>query len=540
MEEELAKYKKHLATLQSEVEWYQKLYPEVTIFYRKVAFSEYLLKISLEDLQNAPKQPWYEEYLALLAIRLDNTPLRSMCRQTVNDLLQWYKDSVEKNECNLAVLGMIQLIDPKDLPIPFNQHLWHKKMIADVQGVLLNHYTDFSYTNDEIAAYYLARQSMWRYENRKMRVVFIVQSHVSCDKVLPVYEEMRRRNDIEVTLLIHAEENYKYSYSWWAYFYNRYPNARIYDYGLIDLQKLRPDYVFLTNPYENKRVYPGFRANDIVKHAKICILSYGASLAYVFVNRQIRDYLPFWQNVYMIFCSSQDVKTEVIKKFPQDVNMGYKHIEFLGYPVLNDYYMLKKEPGTTTRILWTPRWNIEHTIGGSHFLDYKDNIIAFSQKYGEKISLYFRPHPNLFGYLVEMELMTEKEIEQYEDLLRENKIVFDTSNYSDMAEHIANIDIFLTDYSSIMIEFFLTGRPIIYCEFSYAVPLPEFEEMFAAMYIAHSWEEAENYLDDLIAGNDPLFEKRQEIAKKIHEQHVGAAQRIVDRVIKDFNQNIVR
>ena len=538
MEDELAK--KKIAGLQSEVEWYKKLYPEVSIFYKKVAFAEGLLKLTLEELENAPEQSWYNEYIALLAIRLDNTPLRSMCKQTVSDLFQWYKESIEKKECELAVLGMIQLIDPKDLPVPFNQHLWNKKMIADVQAVLLNHYTDVSYSNEEIAAYYLARQSMWRYENRKIRVVFIVQSHASCDKVLPVYEAMRRRNDIEVSILIHAEADYKYAYSWWSYFYKRYPNARVYDYGLMDLQKLRPDYVFLTNPYENKRVYPSFRANDIVKHSKICILSYGASLAYVFVNRQIRDFLPFWQNVYMIFCSSQDVKTEVIKKFPQDVNMGYKHIEFLGYPALNAYYKLEKEPSTTTRILWTPRWNTDHRIGGSHFLEYKDNIIDFSKKYGEKISLFFRPHPNLLSHLVETKSMTEEEIKQYEDRLKENNITFDMSTYSDMVEHIANIDIFLTDYSSIMIEFFLTGRPVIYCEFSYAVPLPEFEEMFAAMYIARSWEEVERYLDDLIAGNDPLFEKRQEIAKQIYEQHIGAAEKIVDRVIKDFNQNIVR
>lgn len=539
MKDELTKCKAQLEAFKSEVEWYKKLYPEVAIFYKKVAFAQALLKLPLDDIKNAPEQSWYGEYISLLAIRLDNTTLRSMCKKSVNDLMQWYKNHMFNEERDLAILGMIQLIDPTELAVPFNQHLWPKKMIADVQAVFLNHYTDVNYTNEEIAAYYLSRQSMWRHEQRKMRVVFIVQSHASCDKVLPVYEEMKRRGDIEVALAIHANPDYRYSYSWWSYFYNRYPNDTIYDYNLMDLQKLRPDYVFVTNPYDYKRNYPSFRANDIVKHSKICVLSYGASLAYVFVNRQFRDFPRFWLNVYMIFCSSQDVKTEVIKKFPQDVNIGYKHIEFLGYPALTNFYNLEKEPGTTTRILWTPRWSLDNKFGGSHFLDYKDNFIELSKKYGEKITLFFRPHPNLLEYLTDNKLMTNEEIAEYKARLIENKIILH-KNYSNLNETIANVDIFLTDYSSIMVEFFLTGRPIIYCEFSYAVPLPEYEEMFAAMYIAHTWEEVERYLDDLIAGNDSLFEKRQEIAKQIYEKHIGAAEKIVDRVVKDFKQSLAK
>ena len=539
MKDELAKCKAQLENFKSEVEWYRKLYPEIAIFYKKVAFAQALLKLPLDELKNAPEQSWYSEYISLLAIRLDNTPLRTMCKKSASDLIQWYKNRMFAEERELAILGMIQLIDPTELPAPFNQHLWHKKMIADVQAVFLNHYTDVNFTNEEIASYYLSRQSLWRHEKRKMRVVFIVQSHASCDKVLPVYEEMKRRGDIEVALVIHANPDYSYSYSWWSYFYNRYPNDTIYDYNLMDLQKLRPDYVFVTNPYDYKRNYPSFRANDIVKHSKICVLSYGASLAYVFVNRQFRDFSPFWLNVYMIFCSSEDVKTEVIKKFPQDVNIGYKHIEFLGYPALNNFYKLEKEPGNTTRILWTPRWSLDNKFGGSHFLEYKDNFIELSKKYGEKITLFFRPHPNLREYLTDNELMTKEEIDEYKARLRENKIIMHM-NYSNLNETIANVDIFLTDYSSIMIEFFLTGRPVIYCEFSYAVPLPEYEEMFAAMYIARSWEDVENYLADLIAGNDPLFEKRQEIAKQIHEQHIGAAEKIVDRVVKDFKQSLAK
>ena len=107
----------------------------------------------------------------------------------------------------------------------------------------------------------------------------------------------------------------------------------------------------------------------------------------------------------------------------------------------------------------------------------------------------------------------------------------------DIDQDICNTDIFLTDYSSIVILLFLTGRPIIYCEFPNAIPFPEYEEMFAAMYIAHSWEDVEGYLDDLVAGNDPLFDKRQAVAKKIYETHKDSTKKIVERIAKDFKDS---
>ncbi|MBE8949713.1 MAG: hypothetical protein SR3Q1_03825 [Quinella sp. 3Q1] len=62
--------------------------------------------------------------------------------------------------------------------------------------------------------------------------------------------------------------------------------------------------------------------------------------------------------------------------------------------------------------------------------------------------------------------------------------------------------------------------------------------MFSAMYIAHSWKDVERYLEDLLAGNDPLLERRQEIAQKIYETHKGAADKIAKKVLEDFNQSL--
>ncbi|MBQ4403294.1 MAG: hypothetical protein II857_02680 [Selenomonadaceae bacterium] len=62
--------------------------------------------------------------------------------------------------------------------------------------------------------------------------------------------------------------------------------------------------------------------------------------------------------------------------------------------------------------------------------------------------------------------------------------------------------------------------------------------MFSAMYIAHSWKDVERYLEDLLAGNDPLLERRQEIGQKIYTTHKGAADKIAERILEDFNQSL--
>lgn len=537
--DDLKKTKEQLAKVRAELDVYKKLNPEAVIFYRKKEMAERLLKISLDDLKNAPEQKWYGEYLALLEIRLESPPLCFMAKNFNEELLQWYNDRADKDERELAVLGMIQLLDPTELAVPFNQHLWHRKMIADVQAVLLNYFTDISYTDEAISTYYLARQNLLRHEQRKIRVVFLVQARTTCDKILPVYEAMKEREEFETTLIVHPAEDYRHKKPSRAYFYNRYPNDKIYSFNLMDLRKLRPDYVFLSNPYDTRRPFPSFRANDIVKFSKICMVSYGATLAYIFAERLFDDYPRFWSNVYLFFTSAEGVKEVATKKFAQNIAADYKHVEFLGYPSLKYFYNLKQEPSETKRILWAPRWLYSDRWGGSHFLEYKDKFIALREQYGDKVELAIRPHPNLFRELVKKNLMKEKAVEAYKDLLTKKNIARQADT-SDLDESLRNIDIFITDYTSVMICMFLTGRPIIYCKFPNAVPFPEYEEMFAALYVAHNWEEVLRYLEDLLAGNDPLFEKRQEIAKKIYETHKDATEKIVEKVIQDFKRGLAR
>lgn len=498
--------------------------PEEKILSRKKILAARLLKITIDDLKNAPAQDWYAEYLALLMIRLKS----AAAKEFVEKLMLIYNRIIKSDERELAILGALQFVEPTELKVPFNQNLWHETFIKDVRAIFLNQFPSTSYYDDDITAYWLKRQSARRVEERKIRVVFVVRSAITCDKILPVYEEMKRRKNFEPYIVIHPEFDYSHSDGAWKYFFQRYPDGKIYDYScLMDLRKLEPDYVFFNQPYVRHRPFPSLRIGDLLTFTKICMISYGASLAYVFPERLFRDYRHVYKNLYALFASCESVKTMAHEQFAQDETFKYRHVEFLGYPALKTYYRMEKNPSKATRILWTPRWLVDDTWGGSHFLEYKDKFNALREKYGERVELHLRPHMYLFKELQAKNFMTQEEIAAYKEDLNAKGIVRQ-KRLSDMDKSIRNIDIFLADYSSILICLFLTGRPIIYCELANAVPFPEYKEMFAAMYTARSWEEVEFYLAELMAGNDPLFERRQAIAQKIFETHKDAASRIVD------------
>ena len=504
---------------------------ETAIIRRKKILSERLLKISVEDLKNAPQKSWYGEYLALLSIRLKNSP-----PEIIEELTQCYKYNMQKPVRELAVLGMIQFMEPQELFVPFHQHLWNKTMINDVAAIFLNNCASTNYSDEEISAYWLWRQEQARHERRKIRVAFILQAHITADKIFPIYEEMKRRDNFEPFLILHADENYKYKESSWAYLRQRYPQDKIYDAGgLFDLKILKPDYVFYLSPYEERRPFPSFRVNDVVKFAKVCMITYGANLANNVVNRLLDDYKDFWRNVYFVFASAETSKQIFAEKFPN------RRVEFLGYPALQTYYQMENTPATVKRVMWTPRWissaKNEERIGGSHFVKYKDNFLALKKTFGDKIDLIFRPHTNLFYTLIKNKILSKEKIQDYLKRLQDNGIAYNNTA-ADLDKTVRAVDIFISDYSSMLLEFFLTGKPIIYCEFKAAEPFAEYKEMFSAMYVARSWKDVERYLADLMAGNDPLFDRRRELAQKLYAPHEDATEKIIGRLVQDFNQSI--
>ena len=181
--------------------------------------------------------------------------------------------------------------------------------------------------------------------------------------------------------------------------------------------------------------------------------------------------------------------------------------------------------------MWTPRWSYDSKVGGSHFLEYKDIIIRLKGFYPE-IILTFRPHPLLFEELIAKSLMKKEDIESYLIVLKQNNIKYDWG--APVFDTFKGTDVLITDYSSMIIQFFITGRPVIYCDSSNIQLNDEFKKLAEGMYVAKCEKDIFYYMQKLQNGEDYLFDKRQEIIQNNLKTHENATENIVNWLEKDY------
>ena len=92
---------------------------------------------------------------------------------------------------------------------------------------------------------------------------------------------------------------------------------------------------------------------------------------------------------------------------------------------------------------------------------------------------------------------------------------------------IFNSDCLISDASSFIADYFMTGKPIIYCH-----KTDMFNELSRKMsegfYWAKNWEEVEKILNNLKTGKDELKEKRLQILRDLNVNNQNAGKMIAD------------
>ena len=82
-------------------------------------------------------------------------------------------------------------------------------------------------------------------------------------------------------------------------------------------------------------------------------------------------------------------------------------------------------------------------------------------------------------------------------------------------------------------EFFLSGKPVIYCGKTNINFDEIYEQIFPGFYTAENWEQLEITVEKLLQGEDDLKTIRVNIIEDIKKQHIGATERIVNFLIND-------
>lgn len=378
------------------------------------------------------------------------------------------------------------------------------------------------------ASYYLKRH--FNICSKHIKVGFIVQMPEVWDKEVGIYYEMKKRENVDTFLLVvppfdFANKNNNLSYEN-NYFINNYSEAIkvINSNGsIIDIKSLGLDYVFYQRPYDHY-LPKEIRSSEVFKYSRCCYIPYGYSGADVFNTGNTN--LTFFRNISYVFLESDYMKKVFELKFKNKIMRKYQHFESLGYPSLSQFFEMHQVSGIRN-ILWTPRWSYDQRIGGSHFFEYKDVIMKLKSDHSD-INMVFRPHPLMFEQFISQGLMDDKEVEKFKDQLISYMIEYDCDSVISIA--IQKADLLITDYSSIIINFFLTGKPIVYCKAEYDLN-DDYLQLAEGMYIVDNQEQLLNCTKMLINGEDPLKEKRTMIISKYRNKHLGAEQRIVDYLL---------
>ncbi len=367
---------------------------------------------------------------------------------------------------------------------------------------------------------------------KKIRVGFLVQMKEVWDKQAPVYEKLNADSRFSASLIVVPPYDSRISaYSSGEYeellrfLKTKYPAMDIRKaYGKKhweDLSSMGFDYIFFPRDWE-RELPPAYHTKEVIKYAKTCYIPYGiGGFRY---DRLFYYKRSFFLSLYINFCNSK----EEADLFPRS---RYKHNIFLGLPVIDN--SIARQPGAAVdskTILWTPRWTFEDMYGGTTFFAYKDKILSLKTKIPD-INLILRPHPLTFKNALRLGKMTERDIEEYKNSVKKHGASFDTNEM--VGDTFRQTGILITDYSSIILEFFLSGKPVIYCAKTNISFSEIYKQIFQGFYIAENWEQVETIVQKLLKGEDDLKTVRMNIIENIKKQHIGATERIINFLIND-------
>lgn len=304
----------------------------------------------------------------------------------------------------------------------------------------------------------------------------------------------------------------------------------------LDPASLMPDYVFFQSPYS---VFPpAWSARRISPLARVCYIPY-ASLLEKGGLADICHPDAFFRFTHLFFAECSLQKDLLTEEFRDKYWAGTKRIVVSGHPKI-DYLAEEVERHGRVwkqgmrkdikRILWTPRWNTWD--GTCHFFDYKDYFFGFCQERRD-VDFVFRPHPLCFQNFIktgELSLDEQKQMRRTYDASANMSIDTDP----DYRDTFMTSDVLVSDFSSMLLEYLATGKPIVYTHRknvfnAYGMKLSE------GLYWVRNAGELGDTLAMLLSGNDPLRPKREDLMKALYFVPEGGAGRFIkDHVKSDF------
>ena len=374
-------------------------------------------------------------------------------------------------------------------------------------------------------------------QNSRPRIVFIVQYIPAWNKLSPLYNCLTGGGRAETYILCvpsnirdhkfvgssRENDTYKYFTEQGYTCIDAYENGRWFD-----LESLRPDYVFHPRPYDTfmPQVYASY---TVSRYAKVCNILYGASMS---VRMRSTVYNKnYYRSCSMYFAMDKTEADYWNGLFPKGTAAGLQKAYPVGSTAFESILDVKCDKSSDRKvIMWTPRWTTDKKVGGSNYFNYSGYFLK-KAKNSTRLCFIFRPHPLMFDNFIKTGQMTKEQAKTFKGKCRElPNVTLDTKK--EYAHTFWQTDMLVTDISGIMIEYFITGKPMIYCTSDIEHEFTDcYKPMISCCYIAHNKEELDEYIDMLASGSDPLSEKRLETIETLLGTGKISTSEIISKII---------
>lgn len=281
------------------------------------------------------------------------------------------------------------------------------------------------------------------------------------------------------------------------------------------------DYVFVQRPYSDY-LPQCLSLHNISKYSMICYVPYG----YEFVKGVHMEYEyndDFLNNMTYCFVESDETYEYVQERRKYEIDSGLKKLFNVGYPRFDSINRVNN-PTKINRILWTPRWSLSEENDRSFFFDYYSVLMKYMKEHLD-IYLIIRPHPLMFSNFIEKGRLSVKDVEEIKRNIHNMENVCLDIN-ADYKETFDNSDLIISDFSSLIIEYFITNKPVVYCGGNISSFNKVGQSMSEGFYNVSDEKELLCILDSLLNNEDEKFDKRKKIANTLLNNTGNAGMKI--------------
>lgn len=370
----------------------------------------------------------------------------------------------------------------------------------------------------------LLKKSIKRHNNGP--IVFICQCEYIWNKTRNIFIELVNRKANVILYIV--KDNNSISKNDKTIFEIEYPDYCIHHEDK-PLKELNPSLVIFTRPYDHY-LPTELQSANVLKYTKTGFVPYYYSTE----NDTLSD--TMFKRVNYFFADCDETYNSFNNICKKNVKKGIQKAYNFGYPVFENLLDIEGEniykDNNKLKIMWTPRWTLDESLGGSNFLNYYEDMFKLLINNND-YSFVFRPHPLLFKNFVEKGIITEEVKNKIINNINEsNNSIYDTR--SDYIDTFNNTDILITDMSAIIVEYFLTGKPMIFCPSKTTLKNNRIVDIIIeSNYIANSFSDILKHIES-IKENDYKKEIRDKYLSEFKNKNNNASKNIVDVILNEI------